>query len=216
MANTINIPVVNILLVDDHSLVAEGLKELLKKMLPDDCTIHVFDSLEKAKHNLLHTNTRYDFIITDLVMPGQDVPGFISYLRNYHPNLIILIISSVIDTNTIKECLSLGINGYISKGTTPEEIKFAFENTYSGRKFISSDLSGRLASSVLSIENTTLTKKELEVLRLLAAGHKTNIVADMLHVSPITIMTHKRNLMQKLNLHSVVGLVKYAYDNHLT
>lgn len=214
MQATINIPDANILLIDDHLLVAEGLKELLIKMLPAGRVVDVADSVARAKV-FLQTG-HYDFVLTDLIMPGQQVPAFITYLRSTFPGIIILVVSSVIDTNTIKECLALGVNGYISKGTSPEEIKFAFENTYSGRKFISSDLSGRLAGSVLSVENTTLTKRELEVLRLLAAGHNTRVVAEMLHVSPVTIMTHKRNLMQKLDLHSVVALVKYAYDNHLT
>ena len=200
-------------MIDDHLLVAEGLKELLIKMLPADCVVKVVDSIARAKASLQATH--YDFVLVDLVMPGQQVPAFIGSLRAMFPDIIILVVSSVIDTNTIKECLSLGVNGYVSKGTSPEEIKFAFENTYSGRKFISSDLSGRLASSVLSVENTALTRRELEVLRLLAAGHSVRVVAGMLHVSPVTIMTHKRSLMQKLDLHSVVALVKYAYDNHL-
>lgn len=213
MKNSINIPSVNILLIDDHSLVAEGLKELLLKMLPSGCSITVFSETTKASNEL--QSGHYDFVVTDLIMPGQNVLEFIAETRNAFPKLIILVVSSVIDTNSIKECLTSGANGYISKGTPPQEIKFAFENTYSGNKFISSDLAGRLAGSVLSIENTALTKKEVEVLRLIAAGHNTKKVAEMLHVSPITIMTHKRNLMQKLDKHSVVGLVKYAYDNHL-
>ncbi|RQO29839.1 hypothetical protein DBR32_14745 [Taibaiella sp. KBW10] len=214
MKSNINISGIHILLLDDHALVAEGLKQLLIKMLPDDCIINVFNEVEKAKKEL--QSIHYDYVITDLIMPGQNVPEFITYMRIHDPELIILVLSSIIDINSIKECLALGVNGYISKGTPPEEMKLAFENTHRGRKFISSDISGRLASSIFSIDNTTLTKRELEVLRLLATGHKTKTVAEILHVSPITIMTHKRNLMQKLQLHSVVGLVKYAYDNHLT
>lgn len=203
----------NILLLDDHALVAEGLRELLKKILPDDNTIDAFVSIEKAKKSL--QTFPYHVIITDLIMPGQDVPDFITYVRRTYPDIIILVISSIVDINRVKECLSLGVHGYISKASHPDEIKLAIENTLNGKKFISSDLSGRLASSILSIESTTLTKKELEVVRLIAAGHKAKVVAEKLHVSPITIMTHKRNLMQKLNLHSTIELVKYAYDNHL-
>ena len=214
MYKKIDIPTINILLLEDHSLVAEGFRQLLIKMLPDDCIINILQDLNKAKREI--ESSHYDYVITDLIMPGQNVLDFICYLRPKYPELLIMVISSVIDTNTVRSCLSLGINGYISKGTPPEEIKFAFENTYGGRKFISSDLSGRLAGSVLSIDNSTLTKRELEVLRLLAAGHKTKTVAEMLYVSPITIMTHKRSLMYKLNVNSVVGLVKYAYDNHIS
>lgn len=203
----------NVLLLDDHALVAEGFRALLNKILPDGSIIHAFTSTDKAKQDL--QTFPCNFVITDLIMPGQQVMEWITYIRKTYPDIIILIISSVIDINSIKECLSLGVHGYISKATHPDEIRLAMENTFSGRKFISSDLSGKLASSILSIENTTLTKKEMEVLRLIAAGHKTRIIAEMLHISPITIMTHKRNLMQKLNLHSAVELVKYAYDNHL-
>ena len=157
----------------------------------------------------------YDFVLTDLLMPGQYVPDFISYCRKTYPDMRVLVVSSVMDVSAIKECLSLGANGYLSKAIQTHELELAFENTYEGRKFISSDLASKLADSVLSAENTKLTKKELEVLRLLATGHKTREVADMLFVSPTTIMTHKRNIMVKLNLHSIAELVIYAYNNHL-
>lgn len=213
MGDPINIPAVNILLLDDHSLVSEGLKALLMKMIPEGCMIQVFDSIEKAKQSL--REYRYSFVLTDLMMPGQQVPQFITHIRSAYPEIMIIVITSVIDSNTVKEFLALGVHGYLSKCVGPDEIKLAFENAYKGRVYISSDLTGRFASNVLSLDNTTLTKKELEVLRLLAAGHATRMVAEKLFISPVTVMTHKRNLMQKLNLHSIVGLVKYAYDNHL-
>jgi len=209
----IDIPAVNILLIDDHSLVAEGFCSLLDKMLPEGSVIHTADTLEKAANYLQQQH--YDFVLTDLLMPGEQVSDFIRHMHKQYPELNILVVSSVKDTHTVKECFALGANGYISKGVSRAEIKMALENTYKGRKYISSDLSGRLAASVLFIENSSLTKKELEVLRLIAAGHQTRVIAEMLHISPVTIMTHKRNLMQKLNIHSAVGLVKYAYDHHL-
>ncbi|MGE9313227.1 LuxR C-terminal-related transcriptional regulator [Niabella sp. CJ426] len=214
MDHAIDIPAVNILLLDDHSLVSEGLKALLMNMIPEGSTVETIDTIEKAKKTL--RERPWQFVLTDLMMPGQQVPEFITYIRITYPEIIIIIVSSVLDTNTVRECLALGVHGYLSKGVGPDEIKLAFENTYKGRVYISSDLTGRFASSLFSLENTTLTKKELEVLRLLAAGHPTRTVAEMLYISPITVMTHKRKLMQKLNLHSVVALVKYAYDNHLT
>lgn len=203
----------NILLLDDHALVVESFGELLKKLFPQDHSIHMFTSVEKAKASL--QTLSYDLVLTDLIMPGQNVQEFIKHTRKTYPELIILIVSCVMDINCIKECLALGVNGYISKATHPDEISLAFKNVFSGRKFVSSDLSGRIAGSIFSIERTTLTKKELEVLRLIAAGHRTKMIAEMLHVSPITITTHKRSLLQKLNLHSAIELVKYAYENDL-
>lgn len=209
----INVPPLNVLLLDDHILVADGFKGLLMKLLPEKSEVDVFNNIERAKMNL--RNKQYDFVLADFLMPGQYVPDFINYLRQNYPDIIILIVSSVVDVVTIKECLKLGANGYLSKAAHPNELELAFENTYEGRKFISSDLASKLADAMLSVENTQLTKKELEILRLLAGGHKTRLIAEMLYVSPTTIMTHKRNIMLKLNLHSVAELIKYAYTNHL-
>ncbi|MGE9313231.1 LuxR C-terminal-related transcriptional regulator [Niabella sp. CJ426] len=213
MGTIINIPAVNILIVDDHPLVSEGLKSLLVTMLPETSIINTADTVDKAKKDLEIQS--YQYVLTDLMMPGQKIPPFISYIHSHYPGIIIMIVSSVTDINTVKECLSLGAHGFLSKGVEPHEIKLAFENVYKGRLYISSDLTGKFASGVLATDSTALTKKELEVLRLLAAGHKTKLVAEMLHISSVTVMTHKRNLMQKLNVHSAVELVKYAYDNHL-
>lgn len=213
MYNTVDLPITNVMLVDDHVLVAEGFKELLLKILPEGSVINVFSSVDQATNSL--KTGKYDIIITDLIMPGQSVMSFISSCRRNFESTIILIVSSVIDTSSIKACLSAGANGYLSKATDPREIKLALEYTFKGRKYISGDLSGKLADSILSTENEILTNKELEIIRLIAAGHKTKNVAEMLFVSPITIMTHKRNIMRKLKLHSVAELVKYVYENNL-
>lgn len=213
MYNTVDIPVTNVMLVDDHVLVAEGFKELLLKILPLGTVINVFSSLDRAKDSM--EAHHYGVVITDLVMPGQSVIDFIAYCRRSYPSTIVLVVSSVIDTSSIKACLAAGANGYLSKAIDPHEIRQALEYTFNGRKFVSSDLSGKLADSILSAENSTLTKKEIEIIRLIAAGNKTKNVAEMLFVSPITIMTHKRNIMRKLNLHSATELVKYVYENNL-
>ena len=213
MNNTVDIPATNIILVDDHVLVAEGFKQLLLKILPEGSQVDVFSSVDRAKDSLQTSN--YGVIITDLIIPGQSVMNFITSSRRSYNNIVILVISSVIDVSSIRACLAAGANGYLSKATDPREIKLALEYTHKGRKFVSGDLSGKLADSILSTENTTLTNKELEIIRLIAAGNNTKKVAEMLYVSPITIMTHKRNIMRKLDLHSATELVKYVYENNL-
>lgn len=213
MYSPIDIPASAILLIDDHALVVEGFRELLKKLLPEGCAIDAFTSITQARSSL--QSHKYHFVVTDLMMPGQNVPDFMTCLHKDHPDLIIIGLSSMIDINRIKEYFAIGMNGYLSKGAGPEEIKYAFENTFRGQRFISNDLRGKLFNNFLSVENTILTKKELEVLRLIAGGAKNQVIAEKLHVSPVTIATHKRSLMHKLDLHSTAQLVKYAYENHL-
>ncbi|MBE9460580.1 LuxR C-terminal-related transcriptional regulator [Dyadobacter subterraneus] len=213
MYTSVEIPVTKIMLLDDHVLVAEGFKQLLLKIVPQGSVIDIFSSIDRAKESL--QTGEYRVVITDLIMPGQSVMNFIPFCRKSYADIIILVVSSVMDTTSIRSCLAAGANGYVSKAVDAREIKLALEYTYNGRKFVSSDLSGKLADSILSLESTTLTSKELEIIRLIAAGHKTKNVAEMLFVSPITIMTHKRNIMRKLNLHSATELVKYVFENNL-
>lgn len=213
MHSTVNIPATHVMLIDDHVLMAEGFRELLLRILPSGSSIHIFSSVEMARESL--QKREYGIMLTDLMMPGQNVIDFVTYCRKSYSDMIILFVSSVIDVGSIKACLAAGAHGYLSKAIDPREIKLALEYTHKGKKFVSSDLTGRLADSILSTENTILTNKELEVLRLIAAGNKTKKIAEILFVSPITIMSHKRNVMRKLDLHSSTELVRYAYENNL-
>lgn len=213
MYNTSEILAGRIMLVDDHVLVAEGFRELLRRMLPAGDVIDVFASVEAANAALKATG--YRILLTDLNMPGQNVLSFITACRRNYADLIILVVSSSMDSNGIKACFAAGANGYLSKAVSLGEIKLALEYTIAGKKFVSADLAGKLADNIFSAENTVLTNKEREVLSLIGAGKRTKEIADMLFVSPITVMTHKRNIMRKLDLHSVTDLVRYVFNNNL-
>jgi DNA-binding NarL/FixJ family response regulator len=213
MYNVSDISPARIMLVDDHVLVAEGFRELLRKMLPAGAIVDVFASVDAATAAL--KTTGYGILLTDLNMPGQNVLSFITGCRRNYKDLIILVVSSSMDSNGIKACFAAGANGYLSKAVSPGEIRLALEYTSAGKKFVSADLAGKLADTMFSSESTVLTNKEREVLALIGAGKRTKEVADMLFISPITVMTHKRNIMRKLDLHSVTELVRYVFNNNM-
>lgn len=202
-----------IMLIEDHILVAEGFKELLLRLLPSGTAVDIFSSVDTATAAL--KTTGYGILIADLIMPGQNVMSFITACRRSYQTLVILVVSSSMDSNGIKACFAAGANGYLSKAVSPGEIKLALEYTMAGKKFVSADLAGKLADNIFSAENTVLTNKEREVLALIGAGKRTREIADMLYISPITVMTHKRNIMRKLDLHSVSELVRYVFNNNL-
>ncbi len=106
-------------------------------------------------------------------------------------------------------------NGYLSKAVSPAEVKLALQYTLAGKKFVSADLAGKLADNIFSTGNTVLTLMEREVLSLIDAAKRTREIADILFISPITVTTHKRNIMRKLNLYSVSELVRYVFNNNL-
>ncbi len=153
---TTNIPISRLLLLEDHVLVAECFKEILNKILPLNCSVDFLTSVESAR-DMLATHT-YNFLLTDLILPDQNVKEFISYCRRQYPGLIIIVISAVTDITTIKECLRMGAAGYLSKSVQVDELRLALENTFNGRKYISSDLNDKLTTNLLEMGNSILTK----------------------------------------------------------
>src|SRR5882757_5422017 len=184
MENFIDLPTFNGLIIDDHQLFAQGLVELLKTMT-DSSSIIQSIAAEKAALEL--TNNKYEFLFIDLLMPGIDTIGFITACRKKYPALIIVVISSILEINKVKQCFSVGANGYISKAVNAYELKMALERTYNGDKYVSSDLNGKLANSLFTIEQNNLTAKELEILRLIADGYKVDKIAGTLFLSPFTV-----------------------------
>jgi DNA-binding NarL/FixJ family response regulator len=213
MVEITDITSLKIMLVDDHIMFSQGLSELLKKVLTD-VQVKVFSSTEKAKQEL--AVNEYHFLLSDMLMPGYNVKEFITHCKKKHPSLNIIILSSVLEIQTIKEFLALGIDGYLTKAVNAVEMKMALELIYNGEKYISSDISGKLATSFFEETKSPLTKKELEILRMVAAGNSVIQAAEQLFLSPSTVMAHRRNIMTKLDLHSAAELVKYAYENKLT
>jgi DNA-binding NarL/FixJ family response regulator len=213
MQDTIDIPNLSVILIDDHEIFCQGIAEIFNNM-NNKSHFRYFTDIEKAKEGM--AKTKFQFLLCDLLIPGANVKKFIVDCRKQYPDLFVIIVSALIDVTTIKEYFNLGINGFISKGVSYYELKLGLEKVYHGERYISSDLSSRLTYSYFSAEKTNLTPKELEVLRLVAAGNTVNTIAKILNSSPYTIMAHRRNMMKKLDLHSASELVKYAFINNLT
>lgn len=202
-----------IIILDDHLLLSEGLIELIRRIIP---TAEISAYSEVAFTKSAMKLAPYDFLLCDVLVPGENIDDFILYCRQKYPELIIIMLTSVIDTDTVKKFFSYKVNGYMSKGTNISEFKMALEKTYKGQSYISSDLSGRLVSSIFFEKESKLTPKELGLLRLIAAGHNTDKMAALLNVSPHTVSAHRRSIMNKLGIHTSTGLMKYAYDNKIT
>ena len=212
MDTSLDLPPLKILLLDDHLLILKGFSEILKSMSPESA-IKFFTSVEKVKEEL--NKEKYDVLFSDLMMPGVNTREFITFCKKKYPDLIIIILSGIIEINVVKEFLTLGINGFISKVVSQEEVKMALVTTHRGETFVSSNLSGKLAFSLFAAENTSLSQRELEILRLIAAGHSVEKTAALLNISAFTILAHRRSIMKKLDLHSGDDLVKYAVENNL-
>ena len=203
----------NVLVADSHKLFTEGFCELLRKKIKNFATINPCYSLDVAKKEL---NTReYNYLFTDAGIHNNDSKEFITYCRRYHKDIIIIVVATSNDLSEIKVLLSIGINAYLSKSAGSDELQTAIEKTRAGEKYISVEQAGKLAASIYVKNDNNLTKKELEVLRLVAKGLTISEAAELMHLSQHTIIGHRRNIMQKLGVHSATAIVKYAYENNL-
>jgi DNA-binding NarL/FixJ family response regulator len=151
----------------------------------------------------------------DLVIPNSNVNKFVLQTRKKYNHLVIIILTSLMGMHNLKDYLDIGVNAYMSKAIDISEFTNCLEKTHKGEIFISSDLSGKLASSYFTPTKKNLTKKELEVLKMVAAGYSVEKTAILLFLSPYTVLAHRRKIMSKLNLHSAAELVKYAYENNI-
>lgn len=212
MDQALDIPKFKAVLLDDHVIFSQGLAQLIRKMSPESEVFH-FNTVESAKESL--SKETFQYLLSDINIPGSNTLEFIKYCQKKYPHLIIIMLSSIVDMTTIKDFFSMGVNGYLSKAINYFELRLAFEKTYHGEKYISADLSGKLASSFFVAEKDALSKKEIEIIRLIAAGHTVDASSKILNLSPYTILAHRRNIMKKLNLHSGIEIVKYAFENNL-
>jgi DNA-binding NarL/FixJ family response regulator len=210
-----------ILIADDHKLVREGLASLLKA--EDDLTIvgEAKSGLETVRMaDELHPHV----IIMDVAMPDLNGIEATRKILELHPNIKIVAISGHRNKVFVRRMLEAGASAYLLKERAYEEMLKAIHEVLNDRKFLSPEIAQGVVDEY--VELTThiredasyimLTDREREVLQLLSEGHSTKEMAATLCVSVKTIETHRRNIMEKLNLHSVAELTKYAISEGIT
>jgi DNA-binding NarL/FixJ family response regulator len=226
--------VIRTVLADDHRIFIEGLKTVLQK----EVTGYRFDITGIANNgsellNLLNRNTRKaDLLILDLNLPDKDGLEVIHQIRYHRLDIKILALTSYDDPKIIKSAFKLGANGYILKNKAVDELFQAIHTVLTGQVFmgegvILSDvpLPGRAqdrhpASNPAFfgdrfIRKYNLTRRELEVLHLVAQAMNNKEIAQRLFISDQTVSVHRKNIMRKLGVSNTAGLIKAAYDNSL-
>jgi DNA-binding NarL/FixJ family response regulator len=210
---------VRLLIVDDHQIVLDSLRML-------------FDTIENISVLMTFTDSRnvlaylenhdVDIVISDLHMPHLSGIDLTLVLRARFPGLKILLLTMAEDATHIREAIKAGINGYILKKSGREELEKAIYTLMSGRKYYSEAVIDELSFSATDDLNDSqpntilhLTSREIEVIKLIANEFSTNEIAEVLCISIPTVESHRRNLMQKLNVKSVAGVVKYAMRHGL-
>ena len=206
-----------ILLVDDHPLIRDALRNYLNSS--DKCVVE--DEANNGEEALKKLASKsYDLIITDINMPIMNGIEFIESLED--KDQAILVISMIGEASQIKRMLSLGANGYVLKNSSGDEIIDAIEAIMNGQSYYSKEvielvfdnISGKKVKPRLTVE-TPLTRREKEILQLIVKEYTNQEIAEELFISVRTVEAHKRNLLEKTGSKTVAGLVIYAMERNL-
>jgi DNA-binding NarL/FixJ family response regulator len=211
-----NMPALQILIVDDHAIVREGLVRILegtgRNWQVAEATSG-FQALEWLRRN------EAALAIVDLSMPGMGGLELIARLKRDFPKLRVLVLSMHAEEQYALRAFQAGAHGYVTKDHAPAELVGAVEKVAAGGAYITSSLAEsvvhQLSGTHAAPRHAQLSNRELEVLRRLVDGQRMSDIAEALHLSIKTISTHKRRIQDKLQLPSTAALIRYGMEHGL-
>jgi two-component system nitrate/nitrite response regulator NarL len=213
---------IKILIVDDHEVVRDGLKNILLSLnnvaiageaANGDDAISMYDSLKP------------DLVIMDISMPGMNGIEATRIIKENDPNAKILILTMHDNQEYLNQIIRSGAKGFILKNTDKEELLDAVKTVSGGENFFSKDISKLIIENYIRSAKETdknegykevpLTKREIEILKYIAEGNSNQEIANKLYISYNTVDTHRKNIMHKLSIKNTAGLVRYAIEKGL-
>ena len=211
---------IKILLADDHKLFRDG----LRTMLGEQKNIEVVgDAVDGMMALELAGKLKPDIILMDISMPGLNGIEATRRIGAEYPDIFVIILSMHSERRFVVESLKAGARGYFLKDSAIEELIRAIETVKCGQVFLSSQITDFVVKDYMRLSDTKevsayslLSGREREVLQLLAEGKSTREIAEKLFVSVKTVETHRKQIMNKLDIRSIAELTKYAIREGLT
>jgi DNA-binding NarL/FixJ family response regulator len=210
-----------VLIAEDHKMMREGLRALLEEKLGYECVAEANDGYEavrKAKE--LHP----DIVIMDIMLPNLNGIEATRQIKSQQPEIEVVVLSMHATRNYILQVLQVGASAYLLKDSAVEDLSAALMAVSKGGMYLSPAITTAAAlkneAADISLKNLAdvrrLTKRELQVLQLIADGSSTKEIAATLEVSVKTIETHRKQIMDKLSIRTIAGLTKYCIREGLT
>lgn len=204
---------INILIADDHEIVVEGLRSLLE----NEKEITIIGQANNGEQVLpILENNIINVAVLDISMPKMDGLDLTIFIKSNYPDVKILILTMHNEIGFIRRVIEAGAHGYILKNKGKEELVRAIKALDNGNEYLGEEVTKTLFSS---IRNATvygeiqLTKREKQVLKLIANGNTTPKISAALNIAPSTVETYRRNLLEKTGVKNSKGLVKFAIEN---
>ena len=203
-----------VFIVDDHPMVVAGLNSLLSKLKNIEvagAVSNAFDAIPFLKEN------KTDVILLDINLPDISGIDLCKKIHNEFPEIKILGISTLSERSYISRMIENGASGYLIKSASAQEIAEAIETVMNGKMYLSVSMEHLLRPlSVIPLDSLpALTKREKEILSNIADGLTNNQIAEKLFISPLTVDSHRKNLLTKLNVNNTASLIRLAVENRL-
>ncbi len=203
-------------IADDHALFADGIASMLST-LPNVQINERFSDGKQLCDWLRHN--RVDLVLMDFQMPVMDGLQAMKVIQETHPEIKVLMLSMHGNPLLVQEAMKLGARGFLMKSADKEEFQLAVQKILAGGKYFSSELMEKILSKHSTESSnpgeTQLTEREIEIVREVAAGLSSQEIADKLFISVRTVETHRKNIMSKLDVKNMAGLVRFALVNGL-
>ena len=214
---------IRVLLADDHTLVRSGIATLLQSSKD----IQIVGEAEDGDEAIRKTGElQPDVVVIDLSMPKLSGIEATKILKRKYPDTKVLVLTMHENEEYVFQILKSGASGYVLKSAGKEELSAAIRAAAKGEKFFSPRISQLMAEGYVrrvdqeaggsQQPEVPLTRREREILSLVVRGMTNQQIADQLYISPRTVDTHRTNIMQKLDIHDVANLVRYAMEHGIT
>jgi DNA-binding NarL/FixJ family response regulator len=204
---------ISILLADDHTLVRAGIRALVERLPDMKVVAEAKDGREALR---LVGESHPDLVLMDIAMPGLNGLDATARISREFPDVRVIILSMYSNEEYVREAISAGAAGYLAKRGAAAELETAIKTVARGGKYFSPLVSTRLRLDRTGQPNADralierLTPRQREILQLIAERHSTKETAQILNISAKTVETHRAQLMERLEIHDVPGLVRFA------
>lgn len=208
--------IIRILIVDDHAIVREGLKQILS----DDENLVVQGEAETAAEAIRLTREKeFDLVLLDISLPDRNGLELLEALKKSHPKLSVLMLSMYRETQYAVRAIKSGASGYLNKQSAPDQLVSAIKQVVTGRKYITPSVAEALALEISvgkdSLPHESLSNREFQTLCLLASGKPVSAIANKLSLSVKTVSMYRTRLLEKMHLKNNAELTHYAIRHGL-
>ena len=208
----------SILLVDDHQMVMDGIKAMLRRQERYEIVGEVFNGIQAIQ--FIEQQQKPDFVLTDISMPEMNGIELTKHLKEHFPEIHVLVLSMYNESETTNEIVLAEAEGYILKNTGKKELLEALERIAGGGTFYSNEVVQTMMKNYSTEKKQqsnvkVLSDREIEILKLICDEKTTNEIAEQLFISPRTVDTHRKNISKKTGVKTIVGLIKFAIMNQI-